>query len=460
MFCRYCGKELADDAIFCDACGKKLHDDAETVQKEPVQQKENSQVKKPKKKLFVVIGVVLALIILIGAVFFIGYGIVSGIEVKMPDPVAFFDVEGEESESEICIYTKENPLDAVWEYIEYLDDQEEFDLLFGGEYRKGEDFQRFVFEYNDKGDAAAFFDEILGNVGFPWIEVSYGGREACGCYSVAVKLMDGGKFVMPEARTSILLTAAEHDETHEDIMIDIEEDVKAESDEKENTETAVTVDPDAAVLPDFGAFIGNPKPVKYEATGTNGRQIYYELQIDEGWQAGIEFVELLKSSKYNFELTESFSDTTLYLYDEFYFFEYTGSETIEPVSDRYWLNGGYHNYTTDIYICVQRNGLNEYTSICIVYSADLSVQDFGDRASTVPQNSDGSSDMDFYVDGAISPDFNRPDCLTCNGSGDCTECGGYGTIKRYNGDGDYIDSSCPQCNGRRKCRTCNGSGKR
>ncbi|MBR3843701.1 MAG: zinc-ribbon domain-containing protein [Christensenellaceae bacterium] len=31
MFCRYCGKELADDAIFCDACGKKLHDDAETV---------------------------------------------------------------------------------------------------------------------------------------------------------------------------------------------------------------------------------------------------------------------------------------------------------------------------------------------------------------------------------------------------------------------------------------------
>ncbi|MBR3842732.1 MAG: zinc-ribbon domain-containing protein, partial [Christensenellaceae bacterium] len=94
MFCRFCGKELADDAIFCDACGKKLHDDAEAVQKEPVQPKENSQVKKPKKKLFVTIGIVLAAVILIAAVFFIGYSIVSGIEVKMPDPVAFFDVEG------------------------------------------------------------------------------------------------------------------------------------------------------------------------------------------------------------------------------------------------------------------------------------------------------------------------------------------------------------------------------
>lgn len=458
MFCRYCGKELADDAIFCDSCGKKLHDDAETVQKEPVQQKENSQVKKPKKKLFVIIGVILALIILIGAVFFIGYGIVSGIEVKMPDPVAFFDVEGEESESEICIYTKENPLDAVWEYIEYLDDQEEFDLLSGGEYRKGEDFQRFVLEYNDKGDAAAFFDEILGNVGFPWIVVSYGGKEACGCYSIAVILVDGGKFVMPEARTSIKLTAAEHDETHEDIMIDIEEDVKAESDEKENTETAVTVDPDAAVLPDPCAFFNAGK----QGFDINDNMYMYccAIDIDTGKMVVQEYIDLIESEVYQLQRTaehelDLISEAGIYQYD--YYYDYIGAnDAVQGFFDTYDDLGGdvrvrlYYDYGAGI------------MKVWLRYDKAFEIVDSGKKASTLPTSYSGTPESDFSGSdtGNGIPEFARLDCLTCNGSGDCTECGGYGTIKRYNGDGDYIDSSCPQCNGGRKCRTCNGSGKR
>ncbi len=46
-------------------------------------------------------------------------------------------------------------------------------------------------------------------------------------------------------------------------------------------------------------------------------------------------------------------------------------------------------------------------------------------------------------------------CPVCNGTGDCSTCGGRGE-RRLGGDGQLVD--CWSCNGTRKCQTCYGDG--
>ena len=58
-------------------------------------------------------------------------------------------------------------------------------------------------------------------------------------------------------------------------------------------------------------------------------------------------------------------------------------------------------------------------------------------------------------DEPFRPDHSKLDCLTCNGSGSCTTCGGDG----YTGFGDAT-AGCRRCHGDGKCTTCGGSGKR
>ena len=53
------------------------------------------------------------------------------------------------------------------------------------------------------------------------------------------------------------------------------------------------------------------------------------------------------------------------------------------------------------------------------------------------------------------PDHSRLDCLSCNGSGDCDECGG-ALYVYYGGN----RAKCGTCKGTGDCRTCGGSGKR
>ncbi|MBR6500875.1 MAG: hypothetical protein IKT25_05110, partial [Firmicutes bacterium] len=53
------------------------------------------------------------------------------------------------------------------------------------------------------------------------------------------------------------------------------------------------------------------------------------------------------------------------------------------------------------------------------------------------------------------PDHAKPNCLDCDGTGACDECGG----ALYVGYGD-ARAKCGSCKGRGTCFTCDGSGKR
>lgn len=227
-------------------------------------------------------------------------------------------------------------------------------------------------------------------------------------------------------------------------------DVKAE------TSTSDVSEP---TLPDPAAFLGGATALENKPAEISGWHVYYQTEIDEGWTAGHEYVDLLSDSRFSFELRESFSYTVLYLTSEYYFFDYTGSESIEPAGGRYYRDG-YHDYSGDVCVCLQKNSEENYTGISINYSSDLLVQDFKDRASTVPDEVESSSSTEINHRESYTPDFAKLQCLTCSGSGDCKKCNGYGTVEVYLGSGDYTDGTCPECRGSGKCRTCGGSGTR
>lgn len=225
---------------------------------------------------------------------------------------------------------------------------------------------------------------------------------------------------------------------------------------KAATSTSDVTEP---TLPDPAAFLGGATAQEDHSVGDSGWHVYYQTEIDEGWTAGHEYIELLSDSRFNFELRESFSDTVLYLTSEEYFFDYTGSESVEPVQDRYYRDG-YQDYSADLHVCLQKNCDGNYTGMTIDYSLDLIIQDLGDRASTVPDEAESSSSSEIDHRESYTPDFAKLPCLTCGGSGDCKKCNGYGTVNVYLGKGDYTDGTCPECRGSGKCRTCGGSGTR
>lgn len=213
-------------------------------------------------------------------------------------------------------------------------------------------------------------------------------------------------------------------------------------------------------LPDLSAFLGNVAPKEETPAYYAGRRQYYKLSIDEGWQAGIEYVQLLLNDpRYQFEQADFYSATVFTLHEEIYFLDYVGKEEITPAGDRYYPDG-YQDFTADVTVRLQRVADKGYTSITLYYSSDLILGDYGDRSSIVPSSATGSSGTGITHDKPYTPDFAKMDCLTCGGDGDCNRCGGYGTIQQYSGNGEYTKTLCPDCRGNGKCKKCGGSGTR
>ena len=241
-----------------------------------------------------------------------------------------------------------------------------------------------------------------------------------------------------------------------------EEQEKSEKRDNDSQENESAIDTPVVIsgptLPDFSAFLGGIEPRDNEKAKVSGRHLYFRTETDAGWSAAHEYVDLLINS-YNFSQTDFKTDTILYLKNDMYFLDYTGKESIAPTQDDYY-DDGYVDFSADVFIWIQKNGRDEYTGISIYYSEDLEVKDFGDRASSVPENSGSSSKGSSTAVDYETPDFAKLKCLTCDGKKDCTRCNGYGTIKRYNGNGETIDSLCPTCYGNRKCKACNGTGTR
>ena len=67
MICKYCGKEIEDNAIFCPYCGKNV-EEAEVIQEEPVLDgKEKPVEKKGVDPLVPIIGLVLSISLYVGS---------------------------------------------------------------------------------------------------------------------------------------------------------------------------------------------------------------------------------------------------------------------------------------------------------------------------------------------------------------------------------------------------------
>ena len=73
MFCKYCGNEIAENTKFCTKCGKIIVNEA--VQNK-VHTLEPNEIIRPKKKPYVIIGVLVIIVcLLVGGVF--GYSKIS-----------------------------------------------------------------------------------------------------------------------------------------------------------------------------------------------------------------------------------------------------------------------------------------------------------------------------------------------------------------------------------------------
>lgn len=212
------------------------------------------------------------------------------------------------------------------------------------------------------------------------------------------------------------------------------------------------------VLPDPTAFFGGGVPLyEDQPAGQDGWHVYYKMEIFEGYQAAHEYMDLLSDPRFQLTMRprkDTDTYTILYLTSEEYFFDYTGSEAITPVKNRYY-HDGYQDYTADVYVSIQKNAQDGYTGITIEFSNDMAMRDLGDRASNAAILSPGGSGGGGQS-GGYDPVSKVP-CGVCNGSGDCQTCGGDGYL--HSSASDKEDRNCYKCHPNRgQCSSCGGDG--
>lgn len=214
-------------------------------------------------------------------------------------------------------------------------------------------------------------------------------------------------------------------------------------------------------LPDLFAFIGgNGRQMDQSSSeGEVGQEYGYKMEIDDGWIAANEFVELLANDP-RFQLSmrprkAEDSETILYLKIEEYYFDYVGDEDITPATIRGdKVDGVYQFFDADVHIVLQKNGKEETTAIVIWHSDDFDVKDLGDRASVFPAGSSGSGGGSDFS--SSSPQPARKPCPYCD-DGDCDKCGGDGYLHSLASDKEDRNCTALYCNNGR-CSYCGGDG--
>lgn len=398
-----------------------------------------------KKNIIIILGIVLGIIILGGTIFF---AISERTVAKVPDPVEFF---GNGTKDSAGLY------DIAYMFESETDPAERIEAYINEIKENEKDIWIRVVDHNDQEK-----EYILTYDGFwlgetrPVLKIHdyrndyYGDDSDNKNYVFSFYCQSNFKFV----------SMGEYDSSENGEKGSASSEKKDDSSKGNTSSNKKPVAITGPTLPDISAFLGGVQPQDSHKADVSGWQLYFRTEIDEGWSAAHEYVELLQEPRFNFTLREHKTDNILYLKQDLYFFDYTGNKKITPAQDRFYEDG-YVDFSADVFIWIQKNGRDEYTGISIYYSEDLEVKDLGDRASSAPDYQSGSSNKDETpkVD-YETPDFAKLPCLTCDGKKDCTKCNGYGTIKRYNGKGETIDSLCPVCHGNRKCKSCNGTGTR
>jgi len=370
---------------------------------------------------------------------------------RIPDPEDYFGVEGQESSGgfDVNLHFEfaEDPAQMLHAYCTYIAENEKH---IAYEYTDGEDNDKYELHYT--GPWLKDNRTLLRIIDY---RNDYYGADSDN-RNYVIKFMAESNCKMKASDAYVPGSTSTSGQEEPTAMTE-QETVP------EQTETEATVAITGPTLPNPDAFFaGNiPRGEDFYVEDSGHWVISYAAEIDTGTLAMQEYVSLLCDERFNLELFHETEETVLYLQTFSYFFRYTGEEDVPDVTwDNYY--GADDDPDCDLGIRIQRNGKTETVLMSVYFKPD--VYEFIDcpeiTSYYVPKVVPNNDDDYFDDDDPYIPDFAKEPCLTCDGDGDCTECGGYGTIKRYNGDGEYIDSTCPECHGNRKCSTCNGSGTR
>ena len=181
-------------------------------------------------------------------------------------------------------------------------------------------WDEFVFEKDPAPAAAAYADLLQNAFGFTVTEQStddqvsrwslqYGDRENAGInisstftqaekyvvtviYSQSIRWQDGAVYDWPVTDKAFLPNSTADRELNPPQMPVFPTEPVSE------TEPEPVVS--GPVLPDPAAFLGGISPTEDEPADHSGWHVYYRTQIDEGWTAAHEYVELLSDSRYGF----------------------------------------------------------------------------------------------------------------------------------------------------------------
>lgn len=450
MYCIKCGKFVPDGRNFCGHCGAKQ----ETIPQVPVQPKPVQQPipqyyapqPAPKKQGLskgAVIGIIAGasvFVLAFAVILLIGLSNTVG-RVEALDPSTFFDqipdVTFDEPEEYVFYFSDNLPVaDAVLDYISILIDDygmvireqevEEGSMVF--ELGKGDSPHKTVRIYCDRtGDSY----QVIISIGK---KVTLGGYDVYD-WGESESASDVQEETVPQVQQEVPLTTPTPTPT------------------PAPTPTP-TPAPTYPILPDLYAFLGgNASPMDTSDYGEHVIEADYKLGMSDGWEAGQEYAQLLiDDPRFGLSLRAAYDVDRYSGPMKVYIFDYVGSGNVEQMSTRYY-GTDYVYVDADVLVTVHRSGYGGYGSICVSYSEDFTMEDFGDRASFVPEGASGES-IDF---GGTNNDYSgRVDCPYCN-RGDCDKCGGDGYV--YSSASGKDDRNCPAAhclNGR--CSYCDGDG--
>ena len=216
----------------------------------------------------------------------------------------------------------------------------------------------------------------------------------------------------------------------------------------QNTAPAVTaVDKNASYIPDFTAFL-NRRPSEDKDRYYGGTRKYYQkISLDTQKTVVSEVLALLDSDRYQLELIEKVDANNRIEYN----YRYTGNVGMDSIHSKN-DDSRYYNLQFTVY---NKNNDNGTYGIHFHYAPQFVEENVGYTVSANAGGGGGSGGGTVDFEGNDLPEHSKLPCLTCDGSGDCDDCGG--SIYVYVGG---TRTRCNGCKGTGNCRTCGGSGTR
>lgn len=437
MFCIKCGNQIPDEAKFCPKCGQAVQGNVEEKVEEKVEKKSVKTGKIPPvlKIILIVVAVIAAInvsVMVIGEYWKFA---------EIPNPEQYFGLEaediggGEYYDKGWQFESEWDPWPVIEQYVEYLDNHID-DLLI---YQDNPDGKvRIQIMY--RGDWI-FSDS-------PSLEIDYYGRNYYGENSknqnnvFRIYIDNNFKFADSECYAG--------DSAGDEIVNnDTQNDSQTENEKEETNPFA---------LPDPCLFFncGRHEDQKYD--NGDATLISCKFDLDEGKNVVQEYIDLLESEyplgRFDEDEEDYIRSSGKYFYR--YYYKYTGTDVNIPGFER-----DDREYT-DVYVGLYYNYSAGTILLTLIYDNTFELVDCGQKASAIPTSYSGKpSDSGSSNSGSDyeQPEYTKLDCTFCNG-GDCPKCNGYGKVEYYNGNGEYIDSTCPDCRGSGDCWRCGGTGKR